>query len=215
IEEKGGRNLYAFLRNRTPNGFDAFGREDDGDIDIKPPIVLPPDFDPGDWNNWSDPRRFPLPLPPLPPLPPFNGGLRGRTCFCGEGLNVWGETSWSEAWEAAALATQASQQAAALFPPGTGNNDAHDAVRHCIWACEMTKAFGAYDAATVLNNHEDCVENDPCEHAMDNHNNQVGVQLGENNPPSCASACMKASQDGRLQNGFRCPGHLQAPRYTQ
>lgn len=70
MEERGGRNLYAFLRNRAFNRVDPAGQSDD-DRDIEPPGIPPPGEAPGDWDDFqcACSKPGPCPCPPASPHP--------------------------------------------------------------------------------------------------------------------------------------------------
>ena len=63
----------------------------------------------------------------------------------------------------------------ALAKAGFSGNDAGDAVRHATWAALMTKWLGPETAREMLANHE---HGRPYE-AMDFHNNEIGVFIGQ------------------------------------
>ncbi len=93
-------------------------------------------------------------------------------------------------------------------------NGPTDALRHCVWSCEMTKAMGREVAKEFLDAHEAGApkgSDKPGEEGrqetlkreketeMDKFNNDVGQDLGEKNcPENCTDRCNKALENGQL-----------------
>jgi uncharacterized protein RhaS with RHS repeats len=85
----------------------------------------------------------------------------------------------------------------------TRHNGAGDAVRHCVWNCEMTKCGSVSLATRWGGAHESGDPNSkkhPDERNIDLHNNRVGRDLGSGCPPpkSCKDACEDALKNGKL-----------------
>ena len=74
------------------------------------------------------------------------------------------------------IAGEAYAFAISMNLPGLHNGE-QDAVRHAVWQCLMTKAFGATTARDWGNAHE---HGQPvnAEVRMDFHNNEIGRQIG-------------------------------------
>ena len=126
------------------------------------------------------------------------------------GLN-WGDL-WASirnpfsAWDAKAAADIANELSY-KYAIETNNvvgyhNGPADALRHCIWNCEMTRTIGAEKAKVFGDSHE---INPPSarETQMDLHNNKVGRELGaseqcEDKEKNCADLCKEALDNGKL-----------------
>lgn len=85
------------------------------------------------------------------------------------------------------------------FPDLEGHNDKADAYRHCYWNALMTVHIGADQANEVADLHENNNPNEPGEHNMDLHNNDVGRNLGATSEAEAKSLSPAAADDGRLQ----------------
>jgi hypothetical protein len=86
----------------------------------------------------------------------------------------------------------------------SGNyNGMGDAMRHCIWSCEMARDIGQPLAAFVGWAHEEggrLREASEKECSMDTHNNMRGREFGaRNEKQSCAESCYWATGTGELQ----------------
>lgn len=85
--------------------------------------------------------------------------------------------------------------------PG-GHNGEGDAMRHCIWSCEMTRTMGSANANAAGLLHEaqgDVQARQPLEEErMDLHNNACGRQLGLSPDGDCRQKCQQAYGAGDL-----------------
>lgn len=99
---------------------------------------------------------------------------------------------------------------------GTRHNGPGDAVRHCVWNCEMTRRVNERTAKDFGDAHEESSTNDD-ETKMDLHNNELGRELGKKpkyrrkltkggcytrekiSGRSCKEMCEKALADGKLE----------------
>ncbi len=73
-----------------------------------------------------------------------------------------------------------------------------DAVVHCIWHCEITRAFGANCSSVVGTGHEIGCSEGLQEAARDDWNNLMGRLYALLCDESCPQACMNALRSGRL-----------------
>lgn len=81
-------------------------------------------------------------------------------------------------------------------------NGMSDAMRHCIWSCEMSRDIGGPLSAFYGSTHEFLGYlrgQDSAEYDMDTHNNACGRALAEKEKHTCADACLKAFDDGILK----------------
>ncbi|MDV3441547.1 RHS repeat-associated core domain-containing protein [Pseudomonas otitidis] len=78
----------------------------------------------------------------------------------------------------------------ALFTsPKDFNGGGADAIRHCVWSCEMTRRLGGGIGRDIGEMHER--DNGDSASEMDRQNNQMGCFIGENGDPnkSCTELC--------------------------
>jgi hypothetical protein len=103
-----------------------------------------------------------------------------------------------DALRAKSAATTATSAAQNSGLPGLHNGPA-DAFRHAYWVCLMTVAIGADQAKTVADTHEQFGANHPNEQQMDDHNNAMGVQIGQGaKDGDCVTLVMDALRAGHL-----------------
>ena len=108
-------------------------------------------------------------------------------------------------WELQLIRGFAWYDAANAYP---GNSDAENALRHCLFACELTKKLGAGTAAAILACHEKygAGSNDVCDSAIDQINNNVGMRLGKPKA-NCSTSCNAEMNKIDFQNGLaKTPG---------
>jgi len=164
-----------------------------------------------------------------------SGGISGYWDGYWEGnprFNPTEEQLWKELWAPQKLCMVGAYRRALAAVSGTEylgslHNGDGDAVRHCVWNCEMSRCLGASGAKRWGDAHE-LNQGPEDERDMDLHNNDVGRRLWEdfwkNNEHrtrwhpdpggdciepilpgdpllngECAKACKKAMQDGRLK----------------
>jgi hypothetical protein len=103
-----------------------------------------------------------------------------------------------DALRAKSAANTALEAAANSGLPGLHNGPA-DAFRHAYWVCLMTQAIGADQAKTVADTHEQFGANHANEQLMDDHNNAIGVQIGQGaDGKDCVTLVMDALRAGQL-----------------
>jgi RHS repeat-associated protein len=131
--------------------------------------------------------------------------------------DFWG-VGWWDSWTASNCrdtANAVAKDLSGIYSVASGWGGEVDAVRHCVWLSCMTQKIDADQAKEVADNHEK--HNPPpkckcppkgfssqeewarCDADMDEHNNQVGIEIGKDSKADCASACKKALEDGRLK----------------
>lgn len=81
-----------------------------------------------------------------------------------------------------------------------GRNDKSDAFRHCYWSALISKWSGAMVAKDFTDAHESKVGNPAHEMRMDQHNNTVGVLIGQSgaSEEQMAQMCYDAAMNGKL-----------------
>jgi hypothetical protein len=92
--------------------------------------------------------------------------------------------------------------------PGTRNGQS-DAMRHCIWNCEMTRDLGplwatimadyVYESGGWVRGQLSGDPPNPAERSMDLHNNQCGRDAAAKERQTCVTACDWAYGDGTLR----------------
>ena len=89
--------------------------------------------------------------------------------------------------------------------PGTGHNDDEDAVRHAYWSAMNASDTDEETARKIGEAHEDVPldQQSEAEKNMDLHNNEVGINIGVNNPDASDGELFEkvldALDDGLLQ----------------
>jgi len=87
--------------------------------------------------------------------------------------------------------------------PGTGHNDASDAVRHAYWSALNARDVGEFIAISVGEMHEDEPNQPKEEREMDLYNNSVGVKIGTENESASNDQLyelvIQALDEGKLQ----------------
>jgi RHS repeat-associated protein len=122
-----------------------------------------------------------------------------------------------DAWiakPARSKAERASQKPTKEAPAGSGWGGEQDALRHCIWVCEMAKAIGEEQALEVGDLIERASEPtkpgkqpegyvtavgfDTLDRVMDTHNNKQGAKVFKEGG-DCEEGCRKKLKDGCLK----------------
>lgn len=116
---------------------------------------------------------------------------------------------WDEASLSELLGVKNSRDAAEAAVSGAQYNGTRwngpgDAVRHCVWNCEMTRRNSEASAKKFADAHETGVgpQFPQDEREMDLHNNDVGRQKGKCDPckkKSCKELCEEALRNGELR----------------
>ncbi|WP_168703729.1 DUF6973 domain-containing protein [Gordonia paraffinivorans] len=92
----------------------------------------------------------------------------------------------------------ANRESQKYFPGPTVDNRS-DAARHCIWMASTTEKANSGFAAEIGNAHEmDGGDGNPDSHAMDEHNNQVGRDVGlrhEGDEAGLISECVTLARE--------------------
>lgn len=100
-------------------------------------------------------------------------------------------------------ADKAFAEAAKRFPSNTLHNGEGDAFRHAYWNALMTKHESEALAKEFADAHETNPGQPAAEKTMDLHNNEVGRQIGKDNPKATdeelADLVEKALKDGKLK----------------
>lgn len=121
--------------------------------------------------------------------------------------------NYTAGWENRSTADKASKKWVKENVPKSSWNDTlnggvGDALRHCIWSCEMTQSLGQGIARDIGEMHER--DNGSSASDMDQMNNQMGCFLGENNNKSCTESCLDNIDNLIIEDGSGQP-HPKGP----
>lgn len=104
---------------------------------------------------------------------------------------VWCLTSPWACWSASPLKCRSEAISATREIFGhSGDGDASDAFRHCMWSCCMAKSGGADAAKGAGDSHEGDSGNPLCSKNMDLFNNAMGISLA-NAGGDCRAGCQR------------------------
>jgi hypothetical protein len=154
----------------------------------------------------NDPIKY---IDPSGRAPGFNAGWVAKNAF--EGANdcvSYHVGGWKGTLAAAWLAFFAEQQAGDTGLPGKINGP-QDAVRHCIWSCEMASDpwLGPSGAQEVSDCHEQFGQDyGGAASEMDKANNSWGRSVSHC-PGSCKDKCMDLYNGGHLSTPYYGPGY--------
>lgn len=116
----------------------------------------------------------------------------------------------------AAIAAADAHMAESEFRREGVAENALNALRHCIWLCELATFMGANDARSLGRDHENASRNNPegnPDRTADLHNNEVGIWCSMGSA-TCAECCWSELRLGSLWRGGKPPesGNTTGPR---
>ena len=184
-----------------------------GQLDEATCVADKPDMpDPRDWYDWDDPSEYTNDQTSDQYEESERNGNDGYKDY----RNDWNKLSDREkefikehpivAYDFHKNAQHASAEARQRFPDMEGRDDARDAFRHALWSALDAYDHGRELADEYADAHEE--ENDPLQsdeaREMDNHNNEVGIEIGEEarengwDEDRIIEEILDALEDGRL-----------------
>ncbi len=91
------------------------------------------------------------------------------------------------------------------------HNGNGDAFRHCFWSALLSRDIGPDNARAFTTAHENYSDNPAGERAMDLHNNNVGIQIGQTfsneTDTGLSNRCAAALANGQLLTVPPSPGN--------